>query len=583
MSAGRAGALLLGAVGVALPAEGLARALAGVEAPHLGSVMTGAWIFKILLLFHGVFLWGATAPRPPGTVPPGRPRDTFADGDHPVPGDPGGNEEGRPGTAGGAVGYWVLAGLLALGLGVRLVGLGEGLWFDEIKTWVRYVDLPLGRIVTTFDDQNQHVLYSVAAKVTWLVLGPGPVALRLPAVLFGVGGLWALWWLARGLVGRLEALVATAILAVSYHHVWFSQNARGYTGLLFFTLVATGLFLQLVREGEAGRWGLPAAYAASMALALYTHMTAGVLFVAHAAILLALVAAPDRALRGAGLPRPAPVPAFAGLALAGTLSLQLYALVLPRVAEVLLAPSLSGVAIEWKSPAWLVRETLGGLAAAVPAGAVGLAAVGILLASGAASYARRDALALLTMTVPAAITAGAILGLGHNLWPRFFFFSAGFAVLILVRGLFAASAAVARRVSRAPGRAGPRWATAVGALLALASVATVPRAWAAKQDFGAALEYVEDVARVDDAVVLVDMTILPYRELWERDWPVVRDVRQLSEIERSSARTWLIYTFPTSFEAVEPDVWARVRDEYREAARFAGTVAGGDVIVMVNR
>lgn len=575
----RALAAVLALLALALPPSGLARWLAGADAPNLASIAHGAWIFKGLLLLHAVVLWAAGTGR--GRDERRSPADGASEDGERRTAPPGTRPDGR-GDGETRTAAWALGALLLLGLGLRLVGLGEGLWFDEIKTWVRYIDLPLGRIVATFDDQNQHVLYSVVAKLATAILGPGAVALRLPAVAFGVAGLWALWWFARRIVGHGEALVATAILTVSYHHVWFSQNARGYTGLLFFTLIATGLFLRLVREGRRGRWGLPVAYGAAMALALYTHMTAGVLFVAHAAILAVLLAVPQRRLRMAGLSRPAPVPALAGVVLAGTFALQLYALVLPQMAEVLLAPSLAGVSIEWKSPAWLVRETVAGLGAAVPGGLAGLAAATVLLGWGAASYARRDPLALLAMVLPGAITAGAIVVLGHNLWPRFFFFSAGFAVLVLARGLFAASAALTARVARSDGTAARRWATAAGALLAVGSLATVPRAWGAKQDFGAALEYVEEEAGADDAVVLVDMSILPYRELWKREWPVVQDVRGLAEIERSSARTWLIYTFPTSFEAIEPDVWAKVRDEYREAARFPGTVAGGDVIVMVN-
>ncbi|MGH7540008.1 MAG: hypothetical protein ACRELC_03310, partial [Gemmatimonadota bacterium] len=127
-----------------------------------------------------------------------------------------------------------------------------------------------------------------------------------------------------------------------------------------------------------------------------------------------------------------------------------------------------------------------------------------------------------------------------------------------------------------------RWAVAAGGALALASLATVPRAWGAKQDYPAAIEYVERARGAEDAVVVVDMTILPYRDHWKLDWLVARDVRALRGIEAAHARTWLVYTFPASLEAIEPAIWERVRTEYREAAVFHGTVSGGDVIVTVS-
>ncbi len=80
---------------------------------------------------------------------------------------------------------------------------------------------------------------------------------------------------------------------------------------------------------------------------------------------------------------------------------------------------------------------------------------------------------------------------------------------------------------------------------------------------------------------MLDMSILPYQEYRGREWLVVQDTAELAEVEQAHARTWLVYTFPTSLEALQPDVWDRMRAGYREAARFPGTVRGGDIVVMV--
>ena len=52
-------------------------------------------------------------------------------------------------------------------------------------------------------------------------------------------------------------------MATSYHHIWFSQNARGYTMIGFFALASTWL---LLKAGETRR---PRDYA------LYTLARAG--------------------------------------------------------------------------------------------------------------------------------------------------------------------------------------------------------------------------------------------------------------------------------------------------------------------
>jgi 4-amino-4-deoxy-L-arabinose transferase-like glycosyltransferase len=86
---------------------------------------------------------------------------------------------------------------------------------------------------------NQHVLYATLANISVAVFGATEAAVRLPAVLFGVAAIFALYYLARILTSESEALWATALLTVMYHHIWFSQNARGWTGVVFFSLLGS--------------------------------------------------------------------------------------------------------------------------------------------------------------------------------------------------------------------------------------------------------------------------------------------------------------------------------------------------------
>jgi uncharacterized membrane protein len=137
----------------------------------------------------------------------------------------------------------ILALLMAVGLLLRLINLGSGLWYDEIVTLVKYVRLTPSQLLTTCTEFNNHMLFSLLAQASIAIFGESDWALRLPAVLFGVACIPALWWLASLVVGPREALYAAILLTVSYHHVFYSQSARGYTGLLFFSLLSTGLFL----------------------------------------------------------------------------------------------------------------------------------------------------------------------------------------------------------------------------------------------------------------------------------------------------------------------------------------------------
>lgn len=472
------------------------------------------------------------------------------------------------GAARAGAAAWFLPVVLAVAAGLRIPDLGSGLWYDEIDTLVGSVRHPLAWILTTYQSQNQHLLYSVAARLSLLVFGDTNVALRLPALVFGLGSIWAFHRLARRLVTPIEAMIGTTALAVSYHHVWFSQNARGYTGLLFFSILATDAFHRLLTDRPRG-WGTTVAYGGWMALAAYVHITAAFVGVAHLLVLLA-VTARARNRREVGL-RPA-----IGLALSAGFALLLYAPVLTQLMGTLVGPSPHAARSEWQSPLWLLGETIRGLARGLPGGGFALAAGVVVVTAGLVSFWRRDRVLVGLLVLPAVVTGAVVFGLGHNLWPRFFFFSAGFAVLIVVRGGYALA-------GLGLGRRAVAVATVVAVAGLVGSALTVPRAWGPKQDFAAAAALVDRERAPGDAVVTVDLTAYPYRAYFGRDWTEVTGLDSLLRVEAGHPRTWLLYTFPIRLAAVQPEIWSRLRTAYDTAGVFPGTVGDGAVVVMVRR
>src|SRR5438093_4803204 len=126
----------------------------------------------------------------------------------------------------------VVAALTVLAALLRVPGLDASLWFDEIVTLVESVRQPLSEIVTTFPGYNDHPFYSLLAHRSVAGLGEHAWTVRLPAFVFGVAGIPVLYRLGAAVMGRSEGVMAALLLTVSYQHVWFSQNARGYTVLL---------------------------------------------------------------------------------------------------------------------------------------------------------------------------------------------------------------------------------------------------------------------------------------------------------------------------------------------------------------
>ena len=529
-----------------VPTGTYASILAGSGSTHSADLTTGIGIARAVLLLHALLVLVAPKAESPGQLLPSRQRE----------------ETPR-------LTWWILAGLLAVGTLLRLHQLGVGLWYDEIETLVRYARLPAGNIISTYDSQNQHLFYSLLSSVTIGLFGESGWALRLPAAVFGVLSLWAVWWFGRRVTSNLEALLAAALLTLSYHHVWFSQNARGYTALLFWTLMGTGFFIDLLRNERSG-WSGPILYGGCMALAVYTHVTAVLVVIAHALVLGALWWR-GRTSVESGAKRPA-----WGIVLATTFTLQLYALVLPQFVETLIAPSPHAVETAWKDPFWLALETLRGLAGSLPGGWLALGGALAVGVAGIVSYWKERFALLMLFLLPPLLTGLLILGLGHNLWPRFFFFAAGFGALIAIRGVFALTALI--RVPR------PRLVAAVAStLVVVGSAATLPRAWLPKQDYLGAARFVRETRASGDAVVVVDLTEYPYRTYLQEPWDAVEDAGTLMEIERRHARTWVLYTFPIRLAAAHPDIWTRLQENYEMKAVFPGTVGGGAIVVMVTR
>src|SRR6202522_530238 len=111
---------------------------------------------------------------------------------------------------------WVLlAALTALVAVLCAIALHRGPCVGELTFLLMTVRHPLAQIVTVFPGDTQHPLYSILARLSIVAFGEHVWSLRLPAVIFGVASVPALYFLAASVSSRMEALLAAAFLAVS--------------------------------------------------------------------------------------------------------------------------------------------------------------------------------------------------------------------------------------------------------------------------------------------------------------------------------------------------------------------------------
>jgi hypothetical protein len=467
--------------------------------------------------------------------------------------------------------------LTAVAALLRVVALNEQLWFDEIVTLLDSAREPIWRIVTHYGGQNQHMFYSVLAHCSIRLFGEQPWALRLPAVLFGVASIPALYFFARQVTTNREALFASALMTINYQHIWFSQNARGYTGMVFWTLLSSTFFIRCAGEGNKRDSVL---YGVSAALGIYTHLMMAFVVVGHSILYASLLA--SRA-RSAGQRRINFSLLLYGFVLAGVVSFLLYAPVVPGIFARTIGEAGKSVRYEWASPVWALREMLRGLRAATSGGLIAVMLGGLVVLSGLVSYWRENRFVVGLMVLPGLATAAAVLATGHNFWPRFFFFEIGFGLLLLVRGAMVCADAVATMLGSVK-RLGLQIRTVMVGLMLLASVPPLRGAYFyPKQDYAAAMKFVERQRQPDEPIVTVGVVSTPYQRYYSRPWPLLETRAQLDAVLEQSRNTWLIYAMPISIRASQPEMWEAIQKNFTITRTFPGTLGGGEIYVCKSR
>lgn len=467
--------------------------------------------------------------------------------------------------------------LTALALGLRTIGLNSQLWYDEIASVLNCFRPPLGHIVTHFESGNNHPFYSVLAHGAIWLFGEHPWSVRLPAVLFGAAGIPATYLLGRQVTGGREAAFASALLALSYHHVWFSQNARGYTALAFFAALCTWLLLRGLRQ-DLPRWWV--GYALAAALGAYTHATMAFVAAAHALALLGWLA------QGWAARRALLAPILAAVGGGGLLTVLLYAPLLGHMeAEVAHASRPSHAA--FAHPTRAVHEVLLEIADALGTSAA-LAVPAVMLACvGLASYWKQNRTIAVILLLPAIVTAAGVMAMHRPMHPRFLFFMASTAALLFMRGLFVTTGWVRGHWRHSTWRGRKRIdLEAVAALVALAVMlpALVGGYLRPKQDYQGALAYLDRHAAPGEEVVVVGITAaLPLQRYYGRAWRRVSDEEELRRLTDTGKKTWLVYTIPRYLERGAPELMRGIRRNFEIRAVFPGTLAGGEIVVCASR
>ncbi len=162
--------------------------------------------------------------------------------------------------------------VIAIGLVLRLRDLGaRSLWVDELFSVGLAAQDPSTILTVLYGEEANMALY-YAFMFVWVRLvgaGADEAWMRLPSVLFGVAGLWALYRLGSRLDRPTTGLVAAGLAAVNAYHVEMSQEARAYTMWAFLATLSWVALVDALDSGQRRAW---LRYVAWTTVAFYAHL-----------------------------------------------------------------------------------------------------------------------------------------------------------------------------------------------------------------------------------------------------------------------------------------------------------------------
>jgi 4-amino-4-deoxy-L-arabinose transferase-like glycosyltransferase len=129
---------------------------------------------------------------------------------------------------------------------LRIYGLGsKDFWYDEIYS-VWYAASPW---------QNWNApLYWILLHFWVKIFGISEFSLRFPGMLFSFFTMAIVFLFAKKLFNKKTATLATLLIGLSSFHLWYAQEARDYSMVLFFGTLSSYLLFLAIKKISFKRW-----------------------------------------------------------------------------------------------------------------------------------------------------------------------------------------------------------------------------------------------------------------------------------------------------------------------------------------
>lgn len=183
---------------------------------------------------------------------------------------------------------YLLTCLLLLGLLLRLPGLRLGIWRDEGSTYFNALPTNIREVIETVTvcELNPPGFYLLMHQwMQWF--GAGEVVFKLPALIFGLLTIAAVYMLGREVASPKIGLVAAALTTIAPEAIYYSQEARPYSLMALLSCLVVLMYCKALTSQDQ-KWYL-FGFVICASLLLYVQYTGLVLVGSLAVITLYLL------------------------------------------------------------------------------------------------------------------------------------------------------------------------------------------------------------------------------------------------------------------------------------------------------
>ena len=163
---------------------------------------------------------------------------------------------------------FLLLFIIISGILLRLPNLNESLWYDE--TFSTFNTLSSLKALVYFGVFDVHPPFYSVLMFIWIGLfGDSEISVRILPMIFGISSIVLIYVLACRTTNEKIALLAAFLLSFSPVHIWYSQEARSYSALIFFLLFA--VIAKLILNDAAARPVWFFIYSAAVFAGVFSH------------------------------------------------------------------------------------------------------------------------------------------------------------------------------------------------------------------------------------------------------------------------------------------------------------------------